>query len=54
MHIRAPAIVCASRPHGQTAVIARLLTAHGLEVAGERVPNDHSAMTKDHSLPPLD
>jgi DNA repair protein RecO (recombination protein O) len=34
MHIRAPAIVCASRPHGETAVIARLLTAdHGL-VAG--------------------
>lgn len=34
MHIRAPAIVCASRPHGETAVIARLLTAeHGM-VAG--------------------
>lgn len=34
MHIRAPAIVCASRPHGETAAIARLLTAeHGL-VAG--------------------
>ena len=34
MHIRAPAIVCASRPHGETAVIARLLTAdHGI-VAG--------------------
>jgi DNA repair protein RecO (recombination protein O) len=34
MHIRAPAIVCASRPHGETAVVARLLTAdHGL-VAG--------------------
>lgn len=27
MHLRAPAIVCASRPHGETAVIARLLTA---------------------------
>ncbi len=34
MHIRAPAIVCAARPHGETAVVARLLTAdHGL-VAG--------------------
>lgn len=34
MHIRAPAIVCAGRPHGETAVVARLLTAdHGL-VAG--------------------
>ena len=34
MHIRAPAIVCASRPHGETAVIVRLLTAdHGM-VAG--------------------
>lgn len=34
MHIRAPAIVCATRPHGETGVIARLLTAdHGL-VAG--------------------
>jgi len=34
MQIRAPAIVCAVRPHGETAVIARLLTAdHGL-VAG--------------------
>lgn len=34
MQIRAPAIVCASRPHGETAVIARLLTAeHGM-VAG--------------------
>jgi DNA repair protein RecO (recombination protein O) len=34
MHIRAPAIVCASRPHGETAVVARLLTAdHGM-VAG--------------------
>jgi DNA repair protein RecO (recombination protein O) len=26
MHLRAPAIVCATRPHGETAVIARLLT----------------------------
>ncbi|MET0588601.1 MAG: recombination protein O N-terminal domain-containing protein [Novosphingobium sp.] len=26
MHIRASAIVCATRPHGETAVIARLLT----------------------------
>lgn len=34
MHIRAPAVVCASRPHGETAVVVRLLTAdHGL-VAG--------------------
>jgi DNA repair protein RecO (recombination protein O) len=34
MQIRAPAIVCASRPHGETAAIVRLLTAeHGL-VAG--------------------
>lgn len=34
MHIRAPAIVCASRQHGETAAIVRLLTAdHGL-VAG--------------------
>lgn len=34
MHIRAPAIVCASRPHGETAAIARLLTeSHGM-VAG--------------------
>lgn len=27
MHIRAPAILCAARPHGETAVIARLLTS---------------------------
>lgn len=34
MQIRASAILCAARPHGETAVIARLLTAeHGL-VAG--------------------
>src|SRR5690606_24043267 len=34
MHIRAPAIVCAARPHGETAVVARLLTAdHGLVAA---------------------
>lgn len=34
MHIREPAIVCAIRPHGETAGIVRLLTAeHGL-VAG--------------------
>jgi DNA repair protein RecO (recombination protein O) len=34
MHIRVPAIVCASRPHGETAVIAQLLTAdHGLVAA---------------------
>ncbi len=34
MHIRAPAIVCAVRPNGETGAVARLLTAdHGL-VAG--------------------
>lgn len=34
MEIRASAILCAARPHGETAVIARMLTAdHGL-VAG--------------------
>lgn len=34
MHVRAPAIVCAVRPHGETAGIVRLLTAdHGM-VAG--------------------
>jgi DNA repair protein RecO (recombination protein O) len=40
MQVRAPAIVCAARPHGESAVIARLLTAdHGLlagYVAGGR------------------
>ena len=40
MHIRANAIVCASRPHAETAAIVRLLTAdHGLiagYVAGAR------------------
>lgn len=40
MHFRAPAVVCASRPHGETSVIVRLLTAeHGLVgayVAGGR------------------
>ncbi len=40
MNFRAPAIVCAARPHGETAVIARLLTEdHGLVacyVAGGR------------------
>lgn len=40
MHIRAPAILCSARPHGETAIIARLLTAeHGLiavYVAGGR------------------
>ena len=40
IEIRAPAIVCASRPHGETAAIARVLTAdHGLlagYVAGGR------------------
>ncbi|WP_067734884.1 DNA repair protein RecO [Novosphingobium naphthalenivorans] len=34
MHFRAPALVCATHPHGETAVIARLLTAgHGLVAA---------------------
>ena len=34
MHLRAPAILCSARPHGETAVIARLLTSdHGL-IAG--------------------
>ena len=34
MHFRAQAIVCAVRPHGETAVVARLLTAeHGLVAA---------------------
>ena len=40
MHLSTPALVCASRPHGETGVIARLLTAeHGLVgayVAGGR------------------
>ncbi|MDP9056665.1 MAG: recombination protein O N-terminal domain-containing protein [Pseudomonadota bacterium] len=40
MHIRAPAIVCAARPHAEVGVILRLLTAdHGLigaYVAGGR------------------
>jgi DNA repair protein RecO (recombination protein O) len=34
MHLRAAAIVCASRPHGETAAIARLLTEHHGLVAG--------------------
>jgi len=34
MHIRAPAILCAARPHGEAGVIARLLTAeYGLVAA---------------------
>ncbi|MBB4859481.1 DNA repair protein RecO (recombination protein O) [Novosphingobium chloroacetimidivorans] len=40
MHFRGPAIVCAHRPHAETAVIARLLTAEqgliGAYVAGGR------------------
>lgn len=40
MQLRAPAIVCACRPHGETAAIARLLTEqHGMQacyVAGGR------------------
>ena len=31
MHLRAPAILVAARPHGETAVIARMLTEdHGV------------------------
>lgn len=34
MHIRAPAILCSARPHGEVGVIARLLTAdHGMVAA---------------------
>ena len=33
MHLRAPAILLAARPHGETAVIARLLTAESGVVA---------------------
>lgn len=34
MHFRAPAVVCAALPHGETAVIARLMTDdHGLVAA---------------------
>ena len=34
MHLRAPAILIAARPHGETAVIARMLTeAHGVVAA---------------------
>ncbi len=33
MQLRAPAIVCAARPHGETAVIARMLTAESGIVA---------------------
>ena len=40
MQLRAPALVCGSRPHGETAVIARLLTAEaglvGAYIAGGR------------------
>lgn len=34
MHIRSPAILLAARPHGETAVIARLLTAEHGVIAG--------------------
>lgn len=34
MHLRAPAIVIAARQHGETAVVARLLTEEGGVVAG--------------------
>ncbi len=34
MHLRTPAIVCSARPHGETGVVARLLTpGHGLVAA---------------------
>ena len=34
MHLRAPAILCASRAHGETAAVIRMLTAeHGLLAA---------------------
>jgi len=34
MQLRAPALVCGTRPHGETAVIVRLLTEHHGLVAG--------------------
>jgi len=34
MHLRAPAILIAARPHGETAVVARMLTAEFGVVAG--------------------
>ena len=34
MHLRAPAIVLAARQHGETAVVARLLTEEAGVVAG--------------------
>jgi DNA repair protein RecO (recombination protein O) len=34
MHLRAPAILLAARPHGETAVVARLLTEEAGVVAG--------------------
>src|SRR5688572_4577244 len=34
MHLRAPAILLAARPHGETAVVARLLTEEHGVVAG--------------------
>jgi DNA repair protein RecO (recombination protein O) len=34
MHLRAPAILLAARPHGETAVVARMLTAEQGVVAG--------------------
>ena len=34
MHLRAPAILLAARPHGETAVVARMLTAEHGVVAG--------------------
>jgi DNA repair protein RecO (recombination protein O) len=34
MHLRAPAILLSSRPHGETAVVARMLTAEFGVVAG--------------------
>ena len=34
MHLRAPAVVLSARPHGETAVVARLLTDESGVVAG--------------------
>lgn len=34
MHLRAPAILCSARPHGETAVIARMLTQEFGMIAG--------------------
>ncbi len=34
MHVREPAILCAARPHGETAVVARFLTSTNGLIAG--------------------